>query len=123
LSHYDDKVGDFSFASRKNSVFAVESLFLNPRFPDTPLFPRGWQSTVLHLRSPLKRTEKRNKSQGNVFFKYERFLSPYPKGHNNKHPRSKLKSTPRSLRSTTVYIFPINWNASMKGKKNQRLKN
>jgi len=25
LSHYDDKVGDFSFASRKNSVFAVES--------------------------------------------------------------------------------------------------
>jgi len=24
LSHYDDKVGDFSFASRKNSAFAVE---------------------------------------------------------------------------------------------------
>ena len=25
LSHYDDKVGGFSFASRKNSVFAVEA--------------------------------------------------------------------------------------------------
>jgi len=28
LSHYDDKVGYFSFASRKNSVFAVESLLI-----------------------------------------------------------------------------------------------
>ena len=44
LSHYDDKVGDFSFASRKNSVFAVESI-IQPQLKEASR--HDWQCEVV----------------------------------------------------------------------------